>query len=140
MERPVTSREREEGGGAARDLEALRFDVVVRDGVQVATVPSTSIQDHIARAPDDATAKSVDYAVVAVDFAGNRSEAARLTVELPAAGATRPALVAGLALAVLAAAAIGALLWRRRRRSLAFPPLPPNSAQRESVSAGGPQG
>ena len=33
MEGPVTSREREERGGAAADLEALRFDVVVRDGI-----------------------------------------------------------------------------------------------------------
>jgi hypothetical protein len=33
MEGAVPSREREERGGAAPDLEALRFDVVVRDGV-----------------------------------------------------------------------------------------------------------
>ena len=33
MERPVTSREREDRGGAAHDLEALRIDVVVRNGV-----------------------------------------------------------------------------------------------------------
>jgi hypothetical protein len=124
----------------ARDGVPVKEYVVVREGVEVATVPSTSIQDHLARAPDDTTAKSVDYAVVAVDFAGNRSEAARLTVELPAVGATRPALVGGLALAGLAAVAAGALLLRRRRRQLALPTLPPNSAQRESVSAGGPRG
>jgi hypothetical protein len=124
----------------ARNGVPVKEYVVLRDGVEVATVPSTSIQDHVGGRPDDATGRSVDYAVLAVDFAGNRSEAARLTVELPAVGATRPALVGGLALAGLAAVAAGALLLRRRRRQLALPTLPPNSAQRESVSAGGPRG
>jgi hypothetical protein len=126
----------------ARNGVPVKEYVVLRNGVEVATVPSTSIQDQVDRRADDATATSVDYAVLAVDFAGNRSEAVRVTVSLPAPGGDPPALVAGLALAGLTVVAAGAVLWRRhrRRRFVAVPPLPPNPAQRESVTAGGPAG
>jgi hypothetical protein len=126
----------------ARDGVPVKEYVVLRDGVEVATVPSTSLQDHVGGRRENATARSVDYAVLAVDFAGNRSEATRLTVDLPAAGGTPPALIGGLALAGLAAVAAGLLLWRlsRRRAGAAALPLPPDRAQREQVSAGDPTG
>jgi hypothetical protein len=124
----------------ARNGVPVKEYVVLRDGVEVATVPSTSIQDHVGGRPDDATGRSVDYAVLAVDFAGNRSEAVRLTVEVPAAGSTPPALVVGLVLAGLAAVVAGCLLWRWRRTRPAVPALPPDPAQREQVSAGDPTG
>ena len=90
--------------------------VVLRDGVEIATVTQPYLRDEIGEDPADRPAV-VHYTVHAVDRAGSRSEPATAVIDLPAAesGDGRPwlplAAVAGLAAAVL----VVALVHRRRR-------------------------
>jgi hypothetical protein len=91
--------------------------VVLRNGVEVTTVTEPFFRDRV---PDDAAAErpaSVEYAVLAVDQAGNRSEAATTVVELPApeAGNAVPWWVPVVAGVGLVAAGGGYLVVRRRR-------------------------
>jgi hypothetical protein len=88
--------------------------VVSRNGVEVATVTSTVLEDTVRTARGGTDAMSVEYSVTAVDTSGNRSAPTTLVVELP--GAERPgALVIGaMALLVLAGLiTVGHLLYRR---------------------------
>jgi hypothetical protein len=88
--------------------------VVSRNGVEVATVTSTVLEDEVRTAGGGTDAMSVEYSITAVDASGNRSVPTTLVVELP--GAERPgALVLGaIALLVLAGLiTVGHLLYRR---------------------------
>jgi hypothetical protein len=96
----------------AGDGVPARGYVVLRDGVEISTVTSTSIQDH-PRA--GAAGTSVHYQVVALDDAGNRSSPAEVVVALPAAAEARTAPVIGVGLLILAAFAGGAYALRRLR-------------------------
>jgi hypothetical protein len=89
--------------------------VVLRDGVQVATVTDTSMQDHL-RAEGDATADaSVHYEVIAVDDAGNRSAPTSVVVEVPGTAQSGTTRLIGTGLMILAAVTIGLYAVRHRR-------------------------
>jgi hypothetical protein len=88
----------------------VREYVVLRDGEEVARVPSTSVQDRV---PGAEEGMSVEYAVQAVDQSGNRSPATRVVIDLPEPGVS-PGTLVGLWL--LVAAAIAGLYGFLRRR------------------------
>jgi hypothetical protein len=86
--------------------------LLLRNGTQIAALTSTSYQDRPRAGGDTKEAASVQYSVIAVDAAGNRSAAAHAVVTLPAATDTHSLTLAGLGLLVLAALAGGYGLWR----------------------------
>lgn len=90
----------------ARNGVPVQSYVVLRDGVEVSTVTSTSAQD---RPPPGAAERSVRYQVQAVDAAGNRSAPAEVVVTLPGtdAGAATPR---GVAMGLLPLAAVAGLI------------------------------
>lgn len=94
--------------------------VITRDGVEIATVSEPVFRDEV-RDESASRRATVEYTVLAVDASGNRSEAARVVVELPAAGKRplSPGLVASIAAVGALAAGGGAYLLRRRRLALA---------------------
>jgi hypothetical protein len=104
---------------AARDGLPVREYVVSRNGEAINTVTTTYIRDQPRAETDAAAAISVDYVVQAVDDAGNRSEPATITVDLPAADTGRSTgQLVGLGLLGLAlplAGAVGYVTYRRRR-------------------------
>jgi hypothetical protein len=112
--------------------------LVLRNGTQVASLTSTSFEDRPRSGGDTAKPVSVQYQVVAVDAAGNRSPAASVVVELPAASNHRSAVLIGLGLLGLAALAGIYVLWRAwlRRQVAARDHLHPRGAHRgSSISA-----
>jgi hypothetical protein len=111
-----------DGWAPARQGIPVQGYVVLRNGVEVATVETTSFQDT-PRSADDATAEAtVEYSVVAVDRSGNRSSPASVKVVLPAAGSgTATATVVGVALLLLAG--LAALLAVRRVRRIRNRPV-----------------
>jgi hypothetical protein len=86
--------------------------IVLRNGSQVATLTSTSFEDRPRAGGDTAKPAEVQYQVVAVDAAGNRSPASGVVVELPAATNHRSAVLIGLGLLGLAALAGVYVAWR----------------------------
>ncbi|SDC38393.1 hypothetical protein SAMN05660690_1205 [Geodermatophilus telluris] len=98
---------------AGRGVPVHHYEVSC-DGEPIATVTATSLQDRPRVATATTVAASVEYEVVAVDDAGNRSDAARVVVDLPGA-ATRTPLYVGLG--VLALAPLAAVYAFRRRAS-----------------------
>lgn len=96
--------------------------VVSRNGVEVATVTSTAYEDR-SRAT---RARSVEYAVAAVDASGNRSTPTTLVVELPAPVKHSRLLPGAIALLALAGLLIaGNLVYRRKVARGARLPLAP---------------
>jgi hypothetical protein len=89
----------------------VRDYVVQRDGVDVATVDSTSFVDQLHDVP---AGTSLQYDVVAVDFAGNRSDPVRVTVDLPAAEPNTLPLAIGIGLLLVTLLGGGVALWRFR--------------------------
>lgn len=88
--------------------------VVARNGVEVATVTSTALDDQVRPAAQATEATSIEYSVTAVDVSGNRSTPAVLTVELPGADQPRTLVIGGIVLLALAGSIlIGLLLYRR---------------------------
>jgi hypothetical protein len=87
--------------------------VVLRGGEEIATVTSTSFRDDVPGRADQDKPMTVDYQVVAVDEAGNRSPPALVSVELPGAGSRIPTYV-GMGMLVLAP--LAALYAFRRRK------------------------
>jgi hypothetical protein len=88
--------------------------VVSRNGVEVATVTSTSFEDEARTAASATDPTTIEYSVTAVDASGNRSTPATRVVELP--GSERPrALVIGaiVALGLAGLITVGHLLYRR---------------------------
>ena len=96
---------------AATGVPVSRY-VVLRNGSEVGTVTSTSFEDRVRTADEARKPASVEYQVVAVDDAGNRSAAARVVVELPGPRENPFLALIGLGLLVLAALAGGYGLWR----------------------------
>jgi hypothetical protein len=98
----------------AADGAPVREYVVSRDGTEIGTVPSTSFVDEDARSGVEAAdAASLTYDVQAVDASGNRSEVARVEVQLPARSESALPLYAGVGLLLLAALATGVAIRRR---------------------------
>jgi hypothetical protein len=96
--------------------------VVLRDGAEIATVPEPVFRDEVRTEAAATGPTTVEYAVLAVDASGNRSEAASVVVELPAAGEgafDRAWLAPMAAIVLLAAGGVVYLLIRRRRLALA---------------------
>lgn len=99
---------------AARNGVPVQGYVVLRDGVEVATVPSTFFHDE-ARVGKDATSEvTIRYEVVAVDATGNRSPPAVIEVVLPRYRPEQDPTLVGLIL--LGVAAVAGLLAVRRVR------------------------
>jgi LPXTG-motif cell wall-anchored protein len=102
--------------------------VVSRNGVEVATVTSTGMQDQVRAAADAAEPTVIEYSVTAVDASGNRSPAATLTVELPATDQSRTLVLVAIGLLGLAGVLVaGYLLYRRavaRGTRLPYTPQP----------------
>jgi hypothetical protein len=94
----------------AREGVPVREYVVLRDGVEVATVSSTSVVDEPGARTDGAP---VEYQVLAVDMSGNRSPAVDVVVDLPTPETSTETLV-GVGLLVLAGCAGAFAFWRRR--------------------------
>ena len=93
--------------------------VVLRDGVEIATVTTTYARDQPRDDGDAATEETVEYTVQAVDLAGNRSEPSRVVVRLPAAEkgrTTGPLVGIGLLAAALPVMALVGYVAVRRRR------------------------
>ncbi|SEK37958.1 hypothetical protein SAMN04515665_1028 [Blastococcus sp. DSM 46786] len=89
--------------------------VVSRDGVEIASVPTTGMRDQLPAASETAASRVVEYSVAAVDASGNRSAPAALTVEIPAGGSSRTLVLVAVGLLALAAVlAAGYLLYRWR--------------------------
>jgi hypothetical protein len=88
--------------------------VVSRNGVEVDTVTSTSMEDQARTAGQATEAASIEYSITAVDAAGNRSAPVTLTVELPGAQQTRALVIGALALLGLAGLVLIGLLVHRR--------------------------
>jgi hypothetical protein len=89
--------------------------VVSRNGVEVATVTSTGVQDQVRASSEAAAATVIEYSVTAIDATGNRSLPTILTVELPAAEGSGPLVLVAVGLLVLAAVfTAGYLLYRWR--------------------------
>jgi hypothetical protein len=107
--------------------------IVLRDGVAVARVETTSFVDDPEAGAD---ASSVRYQVRAVDMSGNRSPAAGVTIDLPGPGASHETLI-GLGLLILAGCAALFAYWRRRlaRRKASRRP-PPQQPRREMADSG----
>ena len=103
----------------AREGVPVAEYVVERDGVEV-TTPSTSFEDRIETTPGDKPPTRVEYRVYAVDLAGNRSEAAELSISLPSEESSWNRYTVGLGLFLVALAAIGLFLWRRRQARFAL--------------------
>jgi hypothetical protein len=99
----------------ATDGVPVRDYVLLRNGVEVATLSATSYQDHPRAGESSSVRESVQYQVQAVDLSGNRSPATSVTIELPAAGTRTMAIGIGIGMLVLAALAIGLALRHRRR-------------------------
>jgi hypothetical protein len=98
--------------------------VVLRDGVEIGTVTTTSFRDQLAA--DTASATTLEYQVLAVDSSGNRSAPSSVVVDPSSAPPPRPESSIGIWLLVLAGVATcialyrpvtGALASRRRPRS-----------------------
>ena len=104
----------------------MRSYVLLREGVEVRTVTSTSARDA-PRAGGDATPdRLVHYQVVAVDDAGNRSAPAAVEVELPGTERSRVTHLAGVGLLALAGLAglLYAVRYRRLTRTMRAPREP----------------
>lgn len=116
---PVTDGDR---WSPANDGVPVAGYVIQRDGIEVGTVTSTSLQDRARPASETAGPTSVTYEVLAVDEAGNRSAPARVTVELPAAEPSRLPRLVGVSALVLAS--IAGLVGARRLWLAQHPPEP----------------
>ncbi|WP_147332017.1 hypothetical protein [Geodermatophilus marinus] len=100
----------------ARDGTPAQAYVLQRDGTEIATVRSTSFRDQLISSSGRDGETAVEYAVVALDVAGNRSEAVRIVVEMPEPDSgTSTQDLAGWALLPLAAIA-GLLAFRSAGR------------------------
>jgi hypothetical protein len=86
--------------------------VVLRNRTEVATVGSTSFQDQARTSGAAQHPTSVEYQVVAVDEAGNRSAPVRVVAQLPGIASGDTLTLVGLGLLVLAGLAGGYGLWR----------------------------
>jgi hypothetical protein len=91
--------------------------IVSRDGTEIATVTSTTFDDRARSASDARLDTTVQYAVVAVDAAGNRSAPVTLGVELPGSEQSRTPVLAAVGL--LALAGLIAALYLAYRHVLA---------------------
>lgn len=109
--------------------------IVSRDGVEVATVTSTGMEDRVPAMPEASGPRMVEYAVTAVDASGNRSAPAALSVEIPGAEQSRPLVLVAIGLLALAGVLIaGYLLYRWRvARDTRLPTSP--RVSREEPSA-----
>ncbi|TQN37904.1 hypothetical protein FHU33_4577 [Blastococcus colisei] len=88
--------------------------VLLRDGAEVATLTSTSTQDQPRAGGDPTSAVSINYAVQAVDSAGNRSAPVGIVVDLPGAPpGPGTATIVGIGLLPLAAIAGLVAIGRR---------------------------
>jgi hypothetical protein len=113
--------------------------VVFRDGIELATVATTTFTDRPRTEAQATDVMSVGYQVVAVDAAGNRSSPTPVTVELPAATSTNTAQRVGIAV-LAAAVALGLYalrrLWVTQRPGPRRPPPPANQPARDAEVAG----
>jgi hypothetical protein len=102
--------------------------ILSRNGVEVAKVTSTGVEDQVPAMPETEGPRVVEYSVVAVDASGNRSVPAPLTVELPGAEQARPLVLVAIGLLVLAGVlTAGYLLYRwkvARDTRLPYAPRP----------------
>ena len=91
--------------------------VVLRDGVEIATVATTSFRDQ--PGADTASASGIEYRVMAVDESGNRSAPSVVVVDPSAAPREREGTAIGIWLLAAAAVTVGAALLRPVVRVLA---------------------
>jgi hypothetical protein len=109
--------------------------VVARDGVEVATVTSTTFEDQ-ARTTPGTDAVSIEYSVTAVDAAGNRSAPTALVVELPGSTDSRMLFLSAVVLLGMAGLLVaGYALYRWRvARGARVPRVAPPTARDEPRS------
>lgn len=98
----------------ARDGVPVQQYVVLRDGVEVATVTSTSSEDRPRSGGDLTSDVSLTYQVQAVDAAGNRSPPTEVVVAVPGTG-TGPEIPRLVGTWLLPLAAVAGLVAARRR-------------------------
>jgi hypothetical protein len=91
--------------------------VVLRDGVEIATVATTSFRDQLAA--DTASATSLEYQVMAVDDSGNRSTPSSVVVDPSTAPPPGPESSIGIWLLAVAAGTLVVALLRPVVRVLA---------------------
>jgi len=91
--------------------------VVTRNGAEVTTVTDTSFEDRARASQNAAEPTSVEYSVVAVDAAGNRSTPVTTVVELP--GSKQSPVPGYVALALLGLAALIAMAYLLHRHQVA---------------------
>jgi hypothetical protein len=104
----------------AGDGVPVQSYVVLRNGIEIATVTSTSIEDRPHGDAAVAGDLSVDYQVQAVDASGNRSSPADVVVDVPGTPAEGTPTLVPIGLLILAAAiSVGALFYAFRRRRFA---------------------
>jgi hypothetical protein len=104
----------------------VRNYVLLRDGVEVANVASTSARDEPRKGSAADANLLVHYQVVAVDDAGNRSAPAAAQVDLPGSDRSQLTRRVGEGLLVLAALAglLYAVRYRRLTRTMRLPEKP----------------
>lgn len=103
----------------ARDGVPAAQYVVLRNGTEIATVTGTVFEDE-PRGDSPATRERwIDYQVVAVDAAGNRSEPAEVVVKLPAVTEEKDPSAIGWSLLALATVCGALALVRPLRRARA---------------------
>ena len=122
---------------AARIGVPVQGYVVLRDGVEAASVEATFLRDEPRSGSDLTGEAAVTYEVLAVDDAGNRSPAARIDVVLPPYRPVQDPTLVGLGLLGLAAVA-GLLALRRAWISQAMTLRPARSRDPSRTRVGGP--
>jgi hypothetical protein len=88
--------------------------IVTRNGTELPTVTSPGLEDQPRTAAQASNPTSIEYSVVAVDAAGNRSTATTVVVELPGSDTSRALVIGAIVLLGLAGLITVAHLLRRR--------------------------
>lgn len=102
----------------AQDGAPARAYVVLRDGEEIATVTEPLVRDEVRDGAAASRPSTVQYAVQAVDEAGNRSEPAIIAVDLPAADQRGDLPLVPMLVAVGLLVAAGGIFVLLRRRAL----------------------
>ena len=110
--------ERDRWAPARDGLPAASY-VVLRNGTEIATVPGTVFEDRPRGDSEAARERWLDYQVIAVDAAGNRSEPAKTVLNLPAVAEEEDPSLVGWSLLALAVVCGALALLRPLRRARA---------------------